>query len=63
MKLRKGGSHMFQLNSSLEAMIRSKITSDKLVLACGDNSRMMAARCGDACTGTCKSGCQGDKIG
>ena len=54
---------MFQLTKSLETMIRSKITSDTLVLDCGDNSRLMAGRCGDACTGTCKSGCQGDKLG
>ena len=42
---------MFQLTDSLETMIRSKITTDKLVFACGNDSRVMVKRC------------QGDKIG
>ena len=51
------------IEKSLLEFIKANISEKAPTYVNFDKSEIYAKRCGDACSGTCKSGCQGDKLG
>ena len=54
---------MLNIEKELLLVIKNAISEKAPVYENSDKSELYAKRCGDACTGTCRNGCQGDKKG